>query len=189
MWSNHYVLAQKAVFIILGDLNDFNNDNQLKNEVYLIEIHHSYKKLWLLEHEPLESAWSGTMCFLLNSKSLLYIYMAMEKLDLVRPVARGVRRTSPNLLKGPLFATKWAKNEVLWGGLGPKGPLSGVPHPPKIESGYGPAFLFTAHVGYSKALWKNRVASQQQSMSTPYFILLGRSFQIMLLMYWYVYFS
>ena len=24
-------------------------------------------------------------------------------------------------------------------GLGPKGPLSGIPHPPKIESGYGPA--------------------------------------------------
>ncbi len=23
-------------------------------------------------------------------------------------------------------------------GLGPKGPLSGVPHPTKIESGYGP---------------------------------------------------
>ena len=22
--------------------------------------------------------------------------------------------------------------------VGPKGPLSGVPHPPKIESGYGP---------------------------------------------------
>ncbi len=25
--------------------------------------------------------------------------------------------------EGPLFATKWAKNGVLWGGLGPKGPL------------------------------------------------------------------
>ena len=30
-----------------------------------------------------------------------------------RPVARGVRRTTPNLPKGPLFATKWAKNGVL----------------------------------------------------------------------------
>ncbi len=40
---------------------------------------------------------------------------------------------------GPLFVTKWAQNGVLRGGLGPKGPLSGVPHPPpKIESGYGP---------------------------------------------------
>ncbi len=52
---------------------------------------------------------------------------------------RGVRRTTPNLPKGRLFATKWAKNGVLWGGLGPKGPLSGVPHPPNIESGYGSA--------------------------------------------------
>ena len=40
--------------------------------------------------------------------------------------------------KGPLFVTKWAKNEVLRERLGPKGPLSGVPHPTKIESGCGP---------------------------------------------------
>ena len=42
--------------------------------------------------------------------------------------------------KDPLFVTKWAKNGVLRGGLGPKGQLSGVPHPPKIESGYGPGY-------------------------------------------------
>ncbi len=29
----------------------------------------------------------------------------------------------------------------LYEGVGPKGPLSGVPQPPKIESGYGPARL------------------------------------------------
>ncbi len=43
-----------------------------------------------------------------------------------RPVARGgagVQRTTPNLPKGALFATKWAKKGVLWGGLGLKGPL------------------------------------------------------------------
>ena len=34
-----------------------------------------------------------------------------------RPVARGVRRTTPNMPKGPLFATKWAKNGVLREGL------------------------------------------------------------------------
>ncbi len=51
-------------------------------------------------------------------------------------IARGVlglRYTTPNLPKGPLFATKRAKNGVLRGGLGPKGPLSGdsAPPPPK----------------------------------------------------------
>ena len=51
----------------------------------------------------------------------------------------GGQCTTPNQPKGPLFATKWAKNGVLWGRLGPKGPLSEVPHSPKIESGYGPA--------------------------------------------------
>ncbi len=43
--------------------------------------------------------------------------------------------------KGPLFVTKWFKSGILTGELGPKGPLSGVPHPPKIKSGYGPAFI------------------------------------------------
>ncbi len=51
----------------------------------------------------------------------------------------GVRRTTPNLPKGPLFGTNLAKNGVLRGRFGPKGPLSGVPHPIKIEPGYGPA--------------------------------------------------
>ena len=63
------------------------------------------------------------------------------------PVARGCGgATHPtshplNLTKRPLFATKWAKNGVLWGvsRLGPKGPLSRVPHLPKIESGNGPS--------------------------------------------------
>ena len=68
----------------------------------------------------------------------------------------GVRRTTPNLPKGPLFATKLAKNGVLWGGgdyvqkvyflsqsglkngvlwgvLGPKG----VPHPLKSSLATG----------------------------------------------------
>ncbi len=36
---------------------------------------------------------------------------------------RGVRRTTPNLPKGPLFATKWAKMWFYEWGLGPKGPL------------------------------------------------------------------
>ncbi len=44
-----------------------------------------------------------------------------------------MRRLDP---KGPLFVTKWDKNGGFMRGLGP---LSGVPHPPKIESGYGPA--------------------------------------------------
>ncbi len=82
----------------------------------------------------------------------------------------GVRRTAPNLPKGPLFATEWTKNGGLWGGLGPKGPLfvtkwdknvflfflrlglgpkgslSGVPHPPKIESGYRWAWRFLIYI-------------------------------------------
>ena len=42
--------------------------------------------------------------------------------------------------KGQLFVTKWAKMGFMRG-LGPNGPLSGAPHPPKIESGNGPDFL------------------------------------------------
>ncbi len=51
-----------------------------------------------------------------------------------------MRKLSP---KGRLFVTKWAKNGVLLGGLGPKGSLSGIPHPPKIESGYRPGTIET----------------------------------------------
>ncbi len=32
--------------------------------------------------------------------------------------------------KSPLFDIKWAKNGALLGGVGPKGPISGVPPPP-----------------------------------------------------------
>ncbi len=59
--------------------------------------------------------------------------------------------------KGPLFVTKWVKNGVLTGELGPKGPLSGVPHPPKIESGYGPDSNYN-RVSQKCACVVNRVA-------------------------------
>ena len=42
--------------------------------------------------------------------------------------------------KGLLFFLPQSglKNRGFMRGLGPKGPLSGVPQPPKIHSGYGP---------------------------------------------------
>ena len=59
----------------------------------------------------------------------------------------GMRRTTPNLPKGPLLVTKWAKNGVFVGGV--KGVrfkkstlgvwkvhFCGVPHRPKIDPGY-----------------------------------------------------
>ena len=33
-------------------------DSNLQNEVYLIKIHHSCRKLGLLENQPWKSAWS-----------------------------------------------------------------------------------------------------------------------------------
>ena len=50
-----------------------------------------------------------------------------------KPVARGGAGGAthpPNHKKGPLFATKWGKNEVFVRGLGLKGPLFGKPPPP-----------------------------------------------------------
>ena len=39
-------------------------------------------------------------------------------LKIFRPVARGVKSTTPNLPKGPVLVTKWTKNEVFVGGMG-----------------------------------------------------------------------
>ena len=60
----------------------------------------------------------------------------------------------PNLPKGPLLVTKWAKNGIFVRGLrgevqkvhfwGPKGSHFGVPHLPKIDSKYGPAICIRA---------------------------------------------
>ena len=67
--------------------------------------------------------------------------------SLFRPVARGgASHPLPNLPKGPLSVTKWAKNEVLVGGLrgvrfkkftfwDQKVHFLGVPHLPKIDPG------------------------------------------------------
>ena len=73
---------------------------------------------------------------------------------MIRPVARGGAGGAmhpPNLPKGPLLATKWTKNEVFEEGLRgvrfkkstfgvQKVHFWGVPHPPKIDPGYGPVY-------------------------------------------------
>ena len=69
---------------------------------------------------------------------------------LSRPVARGgvggAMHPPPNLPIGPLWATKWVKNEVFVGGLrggwGSKSPLFGGPAPPQIDPGYGPVLKY-----------------------------------------------
>ena len=78
------------------------------------------------------------------------IFLSFSIALTVRPVARGVRRTTPNLPKCPLLATKWAKNGVFVGGLRgvrlrkstfavQKVHFCGVLHLPKIDPGYGSA--------------------------------------------------
>ena len=74
-------------------------------------------------------------------------------LYVIRPVARGVRGMMHHLksTKRSTFshkvAQKWGFCRRVKGGegqkvhfLGPKGPLLGVPHLPKINPGYGPAW-------------------------------------------------
>ncbi len=123
-------------------------------------LHLSYKQPRFIILTIVIDIWAFSWHFLCpSSKQSCKMYS--------RPVARKERgvRPLPNLPKGPLFATKWAKNGVSWGGLGQKGPLfaiklakngvlwgglgpkgshSGVPHPPppQIESGYGPDVLY-----------------------------------------------
>ena len=83
-----------------------------------------------------------------------------------RPVTRGVRRvrcTSPNLAKGPLLGTKWAKNGVFVGGLRgevQKSPLLGVLHLPRFNPGYGPACIFMYRYLYM-FLYVNRTEKEQ----------------------------
>ena len=75
----------------------------------------------------------------------------------------------PHLSKGPLLATKWAKNEVFVGGLrgwGSKNPLFGserstfwgscTPHN-KINPGYGPGFKVICEWSRFSELWYRRL--------------------------------
>ena len=64
-----------------------------------------------------------------------------------RPIARGmgVQRTIPNQAKGPLLATRKAKNGVFASGLrerASRSPFLGVPHLLKIDSSYEPVRSF-----------------------------------------------
>ena len=76
----------------------------------------------------------------------------------------------PNLPKGPILPTEWVKNGVFGEGLrglGSKGPLFGSkrstfgdPAPPKINSGYGPDYMYVATIDlmtFRKLTMKNQV--------------------------------
>ena len=84
-----------------------------------------------------------------NDSSLVNRQMSFDVAQARSQEGAGIRHTTPNLPKGSLLVTKWAKNEVFVGGLGwrfknstfwvRKVHFCEVPHLPKIDPGYGPA--------------------------------------------------
>ena len=114
------------------------------------------------------------MCINWNFKKNIFISLSN------RPVARGVGHIPPNLAKGPLLATKWAKNGVFVGGLRgvrfkksiwgvQKVHFWGVPHRLRFDPGYGPTLNYDAIV--NQLLILQNQSSIMQQILIPYKII------------------
>ena len=124
----HYNHSYKQHGILLHPLfNTYNVDGNI------FSLHRSLGLVWVaqdlevapgtslpppLPHvvKPLVQILKSVYCSHIRS-TWLKVSNSRENILFARPVARvgcgGVRRTTPNLPKCPLFATKWAKNWVL----------------------------------------------------------------------------